>query len=135
MLLRQVVVAAVVMAAVTFRAPGGFAQSDAGIVRGRVMDTRGVPVADFPVRVIDAGGRDIPLLTGRDGRFETIGLEPGAVTVGLDAQGYAQIAVRCRLPAGQTAFIELFASRRTEKSALPARCRIEPPTSDLYIVD
>jgi len=111
------------------------AQSDGASVRGRVADAAGLPLIDFPVLVVDVAGRAVALRTGRDGRFATIGLAPGSVTVRLDAQGYAQLAVRCRVPAGQTASVELFASRTPGASLPAANCRLDPPTSDVYIID
>ncbi|MDQ2908956.1 MAG: carboxypeptidase-like regulatory domain-containing protein [Candidatus Eremiobacteraeota bacterium] len=114
---------------------GAAAQNDSAAVRGRITDAAGSPLLDFPVLVLDSGGRAVTLRTGRDGRFQTIGLSAGAVTVQLNAQGYAQVGVRCRVPAGLTAYFELSAAR-TAHGPLPApRCRIEPPTSDLYIIE
>ncbi len=116
-------------------APVAARTSDSTAVRGLVTDSTGAPLADFPVLVIDGAGRAVALRSGRDGRFATIGLSFGALTVQLDAQGYAPSSVRCRVPAGETADVELFGSRG-ERASLPvARCRIEQPTTDLYVID
>ncbi len=111
------------------------AQSDGARIRGRVADQAGTAVADFPVLVIDGSGRAVPLRTGRDGRFGTIGLAAGGITVRLDAQGYGEHGVRCRVRSGQTAFVELFAAETSATLPSPARCSIDPSTSDVYIID
>jgi len=117
-------------------APPALAQGDgATAVRGRVLDASGAPLADFPLLVSDAGGRSVQLRTSRDGRFQTIGLSAGVVAVTADGQGYAQLTVRCRIPWGQTAFIELLGTRKQRPSQVAGHCRIEPPTSDLYIIE
>ncbi len=111
------------------------AQTDDARVRGRVADAAGTAIADFPVLVIDGNGRAVQLRTGRDGRFSTIGLAIGAITVRLDAREYAELGVRCRVRSGQTAFVELFAARTPATPPPRARCSIDPSTSDVYIID
>ena len=116
-------------------APVAGQTSDSTSVRGRVTDLSGAPLADFPVLVIDSEGRAVELRSGRDGRFVTIGLSFGPLTVELDAQDFAPASVRCRVPIGETAVVDLVGSRNRRASLPLARCRVEPPTTDLYVID
>ncbi|MBC5798595.1 MAG: carboxypeptidase regulatory-like domain-containing protein [Candidatus Eremiobacteraeota bacterium] len=137
MIARIVTSASVVLFASTAGAASPvLAQSDGSTaVRGLVLDANGAPLGDFPLVVSDPNGRSVQLRTSRDGRFQTIGLGAGVVAVSADAQGYAPLTVRCRIPSGQTAFVELLGTRALRPAQFAGHCRIEPSTSDLYIID
>jgi len=66
-------------------APGLSAQTTT--LRGLVVDAADLkPVASASVTVVDRGAQ---VLTGSDGRFAVVGLEPGLVSVQVESLGYA----------------------------------------------
>ncbi len=102
-------------------------------VHGRVVDAAKRPVADFPLRVVDNEGRSIELRTGRDGSYAALGLAAGTIAVGLEGAGYERARSICHVGSGMVALANLVVRPGAKQTT--ERCRIEPPTSDLYIIE
>ena len=71
-------------------------------IQGGVVDKKSrEPVANAVIRY---EGRDVTgMVTGADGRFRTVNLEPGAYTFAISAEGYRDGQCQANIPAGMPA--------------------------------
>jgi hypothetical protein len=71
-------------------------------LRGKVAETSGSPLADVPVRLVEAQGRTDPRIThsGADGSFEIEGLAPGDWMLEARTVGFLPVRASVTLTAG-----------------------------------
>jgi len=74
-------------------APGSFAQTATGGLRGQVTDPSGSAIVGAQVTVTSATGQVTKAVVGRDGTFEIKGLPPGKYAVDVTAKGFAPFEV------------------------------------------
>jgi tetratricopeptide (TPR) repeat protein len=99
--MRARVVAAAAAALVLAGAAPALAQMELGVIKGRIVDEAGTPLADVTIRLVNVDrGREVTLKTGKDGRFYRRGLQAGEYRIQVDHQGYQPIDDTLRLVAG-----------------------------------
>lgn len=77
------------------------AQMELGVIKGRVADEAGAPLADVAIRLVNADrGREITLKTGKDGRFYRRGLQAAEYAISVQLDGYQPVNDKVRIVAG-----------------------------------
>lgn len=96
---RQVTLAAVLIVA-TGAAPAA-AQMELGVIKGRIVDEAGAPLAGVTITLANTErGREVALKTDKDGRFYRRGLQAGEYAVKVVHPGFQAIDDTIRLVAG-----------------------------------
>ncbi len=96
------------------------------------------------VTISDEAGRTVKISTDHEGRFAAIGLEPGRLTVSVQARVLVSDGIACTVPSGETGRFDFFAvltndrfdstdNRPTPKQD-ESRCGLEPSTTDRYVI-
>jgi len=130
--LRRTLVAAALAWLSASGSTGAARAADTARLHGTVVDPHGRGVGGFPLRVRDDAGRDFELRTARNGTFSAVGLAPGKIVVTLEGASYQRSRAVCRLDADASGVLRFLALRGNGYVTEP--CRIEPPTTDEYIV-
>lgn len=77
------------------------AQMELGVIKGRIVDEAGAPLAGVTIRLANTErGREISLSTDKDGRFYRRGLQAGEYAVKVEHPGFQAIDDKIRLVAG-----------------------------------
>ncbi len=77
------------------------AQMELGVIKGRIVDDGGKPLADVAIRLVNVDrGREVTLKTDKDGRFYRRGLQAGEYRIKVEHPGYQPIDDTLRLVAG-----------------------------------
>lgn len=77
------------------------AQMELGVIKGRVVDDAGAPLAGVTLRLVNVDrGREITIKTGKDGRFYRRGLQAAEYEIAVELDGYQPIRDKVRLVAG-----------------------------------
>jgi tetratricopeptide (TPR) repeat protein len=77
------------------------AQMELGVIKGRVVDDAGAPLADVTIRLVNTDrGREITLKTGKDGRFYRRGLQAAEYAISVQLDGYQPVNDKVRIVAG-----------------------------------
>ena len=93
-------VVAVVLAVSSYAAPV-VAQIELGVIKGRVVDDAGAPLAGVTIRLVNIDrGREVVLTSGKDGRFYRRGLQAVEYELSVEREGYQPIRDKVRLVAG-----------------------------------
>lgn len=94
-------VAIVVAAATLGVAPPVAAQMELGVIKGRVVDEAGAPLADVTITLVNVDrGREVTLKTGKDGRFYRRGMQAAEYTIAVRRDGYQPVNDKLRIVAG-----------------------------------
>lgn len=98
--MRTLVVAAVA-AAVLSNSAAAAAQMELGVIKGRVVDEAGAPLAGVTIRLVNIDrGREVVLTSGKDGRFYRRGLQAVEYELSVERDGYQPIKDKVKLVAG-----------------------------------
>ena len=84
------------------------AQSNYAVVRGSIFDPQHRPIAGAHIRANEAStGTEREAISNATGLYEIAGLQPGAYTLTIESQGFAQATQTIDLEVGQQATIDL----------------------------
>lgn len=77
------------------------AQMELGVIKGRVVDEAGAPLAGVSIRLVNADrGREVTVKTGKDGRFYRRGLQAAEYSIAVELEGFQPINDTVKLVAG-----------------------------------
>jgi tetratricopeptide (TPR) repeat protein len=77
------------------------AQMELGVIKGRVVDDAGQPLAGVTIKLVNVDrGREVTLTTDKDGRFYRRGLQAVEYEMTVSKDGYQSINDKVRLVAG-----------------------------------
>jgi tetratricopeptide (TPR) repeat protein len=77
------------------------AQMELGVIKGRVVDDAGQPLAGVTIKLVNVDrGREVTLTTDKDGRFYRRGLQAVEYEMTVSKDGYQAISDKVRLVAG-----------------------------------
>lgn len=77
------------------------AQMELGVIKGRVVDDAGQPLAGVTIKLVNIDrGREVTLTTGKDGRFYRRGLQAVEYELSVTKDGYQPVTDKIRLVAG-----------------------------------
>lgn len=77
------------------------AQMELAVIKGRVVDEAGAPLAGVKVRLVNVDrGREVVLTSGKDGRFYRRGLQAVEYAITVEREGYQPINDKVKLVAG-----------------------------------
>lgn len=97
----RVVFVAAMMGAVLSGAAPAAAQMELGVIKGRVVDDAGAPLAGVTIRLVNIDrGREVVLTSGKDGRFYRRGLQAVEYELIVEREGYQPIKDKVKLVAG-----------------------------------
>jgi hypothetical protein len=101
-------------------------------VDGRVLDAQTKAPLVATLTVLDPSGRTVVAKTDRKGRFSSVGVEPGRVTVSFAAAGFASQAMTCTIPPGETGVFDFRAYAGGTTAPTAYHCTVSPSTQDRY---
>lgn len=91
---------AAVLAVVLWSGPAA-AQMELGVIKGRIVDDAGAPLAGVTIKLANIErGREVTITTDKDGRFYRRGLQAGEYAVKVEHPGFQAIDDKIRLVAG-----------------------------------
>lgn len=77
------------------------AQMELGVIKGRVVDDAGQPLAGVAIKLVNVDrGREVTLTTGKDGRFYRRGLQAVEYELSVTKDGYQPVNDKVKLVAG-----------------------------------
>ncbi|HVN03182.1 MAG TPA: TonB-dependent receptor [Bryobacteraceae bacterium] len=98
-----------------------WAQAAAGTLRGVTLRPDGAPLAEAQVAVLNQAGRaDGRIISGTDGRFTIVNLQPGRYQLIGSKDGFLTSSVTIELRAGENLRVALALSARETATAAPA---------------
>lgn len=93
--------AVMVVALLGSATPALAAQMELGVIKGRVVDEAGAPLADVEIKLVNVDrGREVTLKTGKDGRFYRRGMQAAEYTISVRRDGYQPVNDKVRIVAG-----------------------------------
>lgn len=82
-------------------APPAVAQMELGVIKGRVVDDAGQPLAGVAIKLVNIDrGREVTLTTGTDGRFYRRGLQAVEYEMSVTKDGYQPVNDKIKVVAG-----------------------------------
>ena len=89
------------LVAAVLSCPAAAAQMELGVIKGRVVDEGGAPLAGVTIRLVNIDrGREVVLKSDKDGRFYRRGLQAVEYELLVERDGYQPIKDRVKLVAG-----------------------------------
>jgi tetratricopeptide (TPR) repeat protein len=99
--MRALGIAALIGTALLLSAVPTAAQMELGVIKGRVVDDAGKPLAGVTIRLVNIDrGREVTLTTDKEGRFYRRGLQAVEYEMKVELDGYQPISDKVKLVAG-----------------------------------